>query len=156
MRQVSFLDFPLKVGLRARQHRESLLREFAIIATGGGDRAVVPARLIEIARMHDERYSGLNPQADEAVDAAAKRGDEFIDFVVNVPDRIKKDTVDLGPVLIEVDAYCQSGDLLTLSASGEVRAFWVWFLSEFVRQLNGEAPLRWTEFPMRPVERPTS
>lgn len=149
MRQVTILDFPLKVGLRARQHRESLLREFAIIASGGGDDAEVPKRLIEIARMHDERYSGLNPEADDAVDAAMNRGEEFIDFDVTVPERIKQDTVDLGPVLAEVDAYCRNGDLLTLSPPDDVRAFWIWFLGEFVRQVSGEPPLAWRDFSLR-------
>ena len=146
MRRVKILDFPLKVGVRARQHRESLLREFAIIAIGGGDRADVPKRLLEIAKLHDERYSGLNPEADDAVDAAIERGDEYIDFVVGVPEQIKQDTIDLAPVLIEVDEYCRSGALLTLSPPDDVRAFWTWFLSEFVRQLSGEPPRAWRDF----------
>ncbi len=151
MRQVTFLGFPLKIGIRARQHSESLLREFAIIASGGGDKAEVPKRLIEIAQLHDERYSGLNPEADDAVDAAIKRGEEYIDFVVTVPPRIKDDTVDLAPVLIEVDEYCRNGDLLTLSPSEDVRAFWIWFLSEFVRQLSGAPPLAWRDFSTPPA-----
>jgi hypothetical protein len=136
----------LKVGVRARQHRESLLREFAIIAIGGGDQADVPKRLLEIAQLHDERYSGLNPEADYAVDAAIERGEEFIDFVVSVPEQIKQDTVDLAPVLIEVDEYCRNGALLTLSPPDDVRAFWIWFLSEFVLQLSGEPPRAWRAF----------
>src|SRR2546423_720289 len=116
-----------------------------------GDEAEVPTRLIEIARMHDERYSGLNPQADDAVDAAMERGEEFIDFEVTVPERIKQDTVDLGPVLMEVDEYCRNGDLLTLSPPDDVRAFWIWFLGEFVRQLSGEPPLAWRDFSLRPA-----
>jgi hypothetical protein len=146
MQQVSFIEFPLRVGVRARQHREALLREFAIIALGGGERADIPKRLLEIARMHDERYSGLNPEADEAVDAAIERGDDFMDFDVAVPERIKDDTVDLAPVLAEVDAYCRNGDLLTLSPPDDVRAFWIWFLGELVRQLSGEPPLPWSEY----------
>jgi hypothetical protein len=147
MRQVTILDFPLQIGVRARQHRESLLREFAIIATGGGTKAEVPKRLIEIAQLHDERYSRLNPDADDAVDAAIQGGEEFIDFTVSVPERIKQDTVDLAPILMEVDEYCRNGDLLTLSPPDDVRAFWIWFLSEFVRQLSGEQPLAWSDFP---------
>jgi hypothetical protein len=136
--------------VRARQHREALLREFAIIAIGGGEEADVPKRLLEIARMHDERYSGLNPEADAVVDSAITSGEEYIDFTVDVPVRIKQDTVDLAPILLEVDEYCRNGDLLTLTPSDEVRAFWVWFLLEFVRQLNGEPPLSWPDFVQSP------
>jgi hypothetical protein len=146
MRQVTIVDFPLQIGMQARKHREALLREFAIIATGGGTSAEVPKRLIEIAQLHDERYSRLNPDADDAVDAAIQRGEEYIDFVVTVPERIKQDTVDLAPILMEVDQYCRNGDLLTLSPPDDVRAFWIWFLSEFVRQLSGEQPLAWRDF----------
>jgi hypothetical protein len=151
MRQVTIVDFPLQIGVQARKHREALLREFAIIATGGGSQAEVPKRLIEIAQLHDERYSRLNPDADDAVDAAIQRGEEYIDFVVTVPERIKQDTVDLAPILMEVDEYCRTGDLLTLSPPHDVRAFWIWFLSEFVRQLSGESPLAWRDFPSPPV-----
>ncbi len=150
MRRVTFLDFPLQVGVRARQHREALLREFAIIAIGGGTEADVPKRLLEIARLHADRYSRLNPEADDAVDAAISRGEQFIDFDVSVPDRIKGDTVDLAPILFEVDEYCRNGDLLTLSPPADVRRFWMWFLSEFVRQLDGEAPRSWKAFSPKP------
>jgi hypothetical protein len=78
MRRVSLVDFPLQVGIKARQHRESLLREFAIIAAGGGDRADVPKRLLEIAKLHEDRYAGLNPEADERIDTAIKARSGFI------------------------------------------------------------------------------
>jgi hypothetical protein len=148
MRSVTLLDFPLQVGKRARQHRESLFREFAIIASGGGDDADVPKRLLEIARLHEERYGGLNPEADDAVDAAIAAGDEHMNVVVRVPDRIRQDTIDLAPLLLEVDAYCRNGDLLTLAPGDEIRAFWFWFLREFVRQLDGEPPTSWHRFAM--------
>lgn len=148
MRTVTLIDFPLQIGLRARQHSESLLREFAIIASGGGDGADVPKRLIDIAKLHDDRYAGLNPDADAAVDAAIARGEEFMDVVVSVPERIGQDTLDLANVLLEVDAYCRSGDLLTLSPSEETRSFWVWFLREIVRQVGGEPPGSWRAFTM--------
>ncbi len=146
MRRVEIVQFPLQVGLRARQHSESLLREFAIIATRGGDEADVPKRLLEIAQLHDERYAGLNPEADAAVDDAIERGEAFIDFELQVPDSIRDDTINLAPLLIEVDAYCRNGDMLTLTPSDEIRTFWVWFLSEIVQQLNGAPPTRWDDF----------
>lgn len=151
MRQVTLVDFPLQVGIRARQHSEALMREFAIIAMGGDDRADVPKRLLELSQLHRERYSGMNPDADDRVDAAIARGEEFISLTVDVPVRLKQDTIDLGRVLIEVDAYCRDGDLLTVQPSPEIRKFWIWFLTEFVNQLSGEAPVSWREY-----ELPTS
>ena len=69
---------------------------------------------------------------------------------LDVPERVKGDTVELAPLLREVDEYCRTGDLLTLSPSDDIRAFWVWMLSEFVRQLSGEAPMSWHEFELPP------
>ena len=140
------VDFPLRVASRAYRHREALLREFAIIAIGGGAQADIPKRLIEIATLLDERYAGMNPEAEDAIDAAAKDGAEYIELVVHVPRRIKRDMLDVAPLLVEVDTYCRSGDLLTLTPPEEVRAFWIWFLLEFVRQADGEPPLSWLAF----------
>jgi hypothetical protein len=150
MRQVVLVDFPLRVASKAYQHREALLREFAIIAIGGGEQADVPKRLLEIATVLDDRYSGLNPEADQAVETAFKSGAQFVDLRLQVPDRIKTDTIDIAPLLIEVEEYCKNGDLLTLETPDEVRAFWIWFLVEFVRQHDGEAPLSWREFAIPP------
>jgi hypothetical protein len=149
MHRVVIKDFPLRVASEAYQHRESLLREFAIIAIGGGEQADVPKRLIEIATVMDERYAGLNPEADTVVDTAFKNRSEFVDLELQVPTRIKSDTIDVAPLLLEVDEYCRNGDLLTLTPTDEVRAFWIWFLLEFVRQADGEAPLSWRDFATR-------
>lgn len=146
MRHVQLVDFPLRVAMRAYQHREALLREFAIIAIGGGERADIPKRLIEIATVLDERYSGLNPDADLALEDAWKEKVEFMTLDLQVPRTIRGDTLDVAPLLVEVDEYCRSGDLLTLSPPDEVRAFWIWFLLEFVRQNDGEPPVSWKHF----------
>jgi hypothetical protein len=145
-RRVVLVDFPLRVAGRAYRHREALLREFAIIAIGGGEQADIPKRLVEIATILDERYAGLNPEAEDTLDAAAQRKDEYIDLELTVPPRIKGDTLDLAPLLQEADDYCRTGGLLTLAPSDETRTFWTWFLSEFVRQADGQAPRSWHDF----------
>jgi hypothetical protein len=143
--RVVLVDFPLRVSGRAYRHREALLREFAIIAFGGGEQADVPKRLVEIATILDEQYAGLNQQADEAIDAAAALDVEFLDIELAVPPRVKKDTLDLAPLLLEADEYCRTGGLLTLAPTDEMRSFWLWFLSEFIRQADGQAPRSWRE-----------
>ena len=146
MRRVVLVDYPIKVAQRAYVHREALMREFAIIAIGGGEQADIPKRLLEIVTVLDERYAGLNPQADDALDTAAAQKREYVDLQLQVPRRLKQDTLEFAPLLVEVDTYCRSGDLLTLAPSEEIRAFWIWFFLEFVRQADGERPLSWREF----------
>ena len=144
--RVVLVDFPLRVAGRAYRHREALLREFAIIAFGGGEQADVPKRLVEIATILDEQYAGLNQEADEALDAAASLDVEYLDIELAVPPRVKSDTLDLAPLLLEADEYCRTGGLLTLAPTDEMRTFWLWFLSEFVRQADGKASRSWREF----------
>ncbi len=145
-RRVVLVDFPLRVAGRAYQHRAELLREFAIISFGGGEQADVPKRLVEIATILDERYAGLNPEADDVLDAAQARRSEFVDLELVVPPRVKGDTMDLAPLLLEADEYCRTGGLLTLAPTAEMRTFWMWFLTEFVRQADGQPPRSWCDY----------
>jgi hypothetical protein len=144
--QVVLVDFPLRVAGRAYQHRAALLREFAIIAFGGGEQADVPKRLLEIATILDENYSGMNPAADDAIYEAVSRKVDYITLELTVPPRVKGDSLDLAPLLLEADEYCRNGGLLTLAPTAEMVAFWTWFLSEFVRQADGRPPRSWRDF----------
>jgi hypothetical protein len=147
MRTVVLRDFPVRVMQEAREHGEALLREFALLVHGAVDEdARVPQRLLELAALSDARYSGLNPHAEAIVDAAIERGEEYVDLDLEVPLTFRDETIEAVPVLLEVEEYCRSGQMLTLVPSAEVRTFWVWYLSEFVRQIEGEPPQSWREF----------
>jgi len=145
-RRVVLVDFPIYVSGRAYRNREALLREFAIIAFWGGEQADVPKRLVEIATILDERYSGLNPDAEDALEAAAKRKAEYVDLELTIPRQLRNDTVDIAPLLLEADEYCRTGGLLTLAPTEEMRTFWTWFLTEFVRQSDGAPPRSWRDY----------
>jgi hypothetical protein len=149
VQRIALLGFPVALGLRARQHREALLREFAIIAMGGGERADVPKRLLDIAAESDERYGSLNPEADDAVDLAVANRVPAIDLELSFPERIGADTAETVNVLLEVDEYCRTGDLLTTVPDEAIKLFWIWFLGEFVRQINGVRPTPWPAFARR-------
>jgi len=75
-----------------------------------------------------------------------RRNIDHVDLELMVPTRIKGDTLDLAPLLQEADDYCRTGGLLTLAPSDETRTFWTWFLSEFVRQADGQTPRSWHDF----------
>ena len=149
MRRVALVAFPVQLGLRARQHSEELLREFAIIAMGGGEGADVPKRLLEIAAESDERYSRTTRATHDAIDLAAANGCATVDFELELPERIASDTAETVNVLLEVDQYCGSGELLTLAPPPDIKLFWMWFLGELVRQVSGMQPTSWPEFSRR-------
>jgi hypothetical protein len=147
MRSVQLLDFPVELVQRAREHGEALLREFAMIVHGAGDRDTnVPQRLLELAADSDKRNSGLNPHAEDVLDAARERGDEYVDLDLEVPVSFRQETLDAVPVLLEVEEYCRNGELLTLVPDDDLRRFWQWYLGEFVRQIDGAPAISWRVF----------
>jgi hypothetical protein len=147
MRRVVLLDFPLREMQRAREQSEALVREFAMIVHGAhDDDNRVPERLLELAADSERRYAGLNPHAEDIVEAALARGDEFVDLELSVPETFKQETIDAVPLLLEVEEYCRNGELLTLVTPADLRLFWEWYLVEFVRQIDGEEPISWRDF----------
>jgi hypothetical protein len=145
MPDVTFVDFPVQLANRARVHSEALLREFAFIVAEGRHDTALARRMLEIAATSDERYKSLNPEADALVDAAIERGDEYVDVAVWVPVEFKQAILDAVPVLLEVEQYCRNGQLLTLETPDEIAEFWRWYLGEFLRQIDGEAPQSWRD-----------
>jgi hypothetical protein len=64
-----------------------------------------------------------------------------------VPSSARDACIELEKLLDEADEFCRSGEhLLTLAASPEVVSFRRWFLTEFVRQIDGEDPISWAEY----------
>ena len=47
-------------------------------------------------------------------------------------------------MLAEVDEYCRAEDLLTLQRTPEQVRLQDWVCEEFLRQLHGEPPRRWS------------
>ena len=143
MHRVLLRDFPVQLAYEARQHGESLLRELAFIVADGRDDTPVARRLLELAAHTDEHYAGMNPEADALLDAAHARGDEYVDLDLQVPADFLDTALEAVPVLVEVDKFCRTGQLLTLPPSDELRAFWRWYLGEYIRQIGGEPPVSW-------------
>ncbi len=142
-RRVVLVDLPLRLWDRARQHSDALVREFAFIVAERRDDTQLARRLLEIAETSDARYANLNPEAEDRVEAALRHGEDSITVEVWVPVDFKQHIVDAVPVLVEVDEYCRRGALLTLATPDDLRAYWSWYLGEFVRQIDGEAPTPW-------------
>jgi hypothetical protein len=141
---VSILGCPLGIFQQGRRHAEALLRELAIIVDGGGDNTELPKRFLDTIAVVRRRAGGLNTGAEKAIEEAIERGDEEIDFDVVLPAAIGRGASQFSALLDEIDQYCRAGDLLTLEAPSEVRAFQRWYLTEIERQLGGEPPTRWS------------
>ena len=144
MHRVVLVDFPIHLWDRARQHSDALRREFAFIAAEGRKDTDLARRLLTIAETSDRRYATLNPDAEALVESALQCGEAFITVELSVPADFKEHIIESAPVLLEVDQYCRGGELLTLAISDDLRAYWTWYLGEFVRQIDGNDPIPWT------------
>jgi hypothetical protein len=143
--------FPLDVFREARNHSEGVLREFAFIVDGGGDNTELPRRLLDIVNRVRARGAGLNTGAERAIESARDRGDKSVDFELVVPVRMAAGATEFADLLDEVDKYCQSGELLTLATTPEIREFRRWYLHEMAHQLQGEPPTSWPEWRDRAI-----
>jgi hypothetical protein len=134
---------PIDLLERARSHNESLMREFAFIAQSDEERTEVPARLLALVDRARARLVGLNVAVEEQIAAARARGDDTCDLRVTLPSNGRALAVQLSNLFEEAEEFCRRGDLLTLAASEEPSRFRAWYLDQYVRQLDGEAPTAW-------------
>jgi hypothetical protein len=142
--EVRILSLPVPVWEQAREHGDGMMREFALIQLSGSDRRGVPRRLLELADELKDRFAGFTEASDAELAAASASQALEVDLVYKVPADLADACVRLGSLLDEADGYCQAGDhLLTLVTPPDPRAFRIWFLEEFVRQIAGEDPLPW-------------
>jgi hypothetical protein len=145
--EVRVLGMPLAVYRTASAHHDELFREFALVlarpATAGHE---VPAQLLGLIERLSERFSGFTATPEATLQAAIERGDEMIDLTYEVPAAVADGARELTELLSRADDYCRHGDLLTVAPSAEAVRFRDWYLSEFVNQVNGEAPVPWSEY----------
>lgn len=149
---VRIIGLPLAVYSRAQQHGEELIREFELVALSmEGDprrREEVPGRLIDLIEELQASYGGAAEDAETRITSAMEAGAETVDVVVRVPRDASTAVQRLDELLDEADAYCAAGThLMTLAASPESVRFRKWYLGEFVRQLAGERPTTWEDYP---------
>jgi hypothetical protein len=133
--------------LRTRQHHDELLRELTLMALAEDDRMQthpLPGRLATLVETLGRRYRGSTSRADAVRDAAIERGDATVDLSYRVPRSIATDLSMLQEMLDAADDFCRSGELLTLPRDDVMVAFSRWYTDEFIRQLDGLPPTRWT------------
>lgn len=150
--EVRLLELPTSVHERAQAHGAGLAREFRLLreqVAGEGDEADdVPARLLDLMAVLGERYTDATEEQDDLIWGAHERGQESVPEVVyQVPSDVAGAATALLALLDEADDFCRSGQhLLTVVSSPEVRRYRHWYLTEFVRQIGGAAPVPWPAY----------
>lgn len=148
LQEIRLLQFPLALWQRSQEHIDELLREFALIARGEAEHPdSVPHRLMELIADLTAAYGGIGTATERERDEAVARGESVVDLVYNVPPAMAEPVRRLGDMLEEADGYCRRGrHLLTLQTPPDQLVFRRWFLSEFLTQLGGAAPVPWPEY----------
>jgi hypothetical protein len=148
---VRLLNVPVRLLLAGREHHDSLMREFRLLALSQADGAYVPARLAELTQVLGVRYAAARDRPDADVDAALERGDDTVDLSYELPadPALTAGLVELDRLMTAADEFCRDRQLLAPERSPAMVEFARWYLDEFISQLAGGAPSRW-DGPLHP------
>jgi hypothetical protein len=141
---VQLLGVPLALLERARQHHDSLEREFRLLTLSRPeDRAHVTSRLLDLVREVSEPAAAIGAAQADAVNAAYARGETTVDLAVPVPPAAAGACRRLGSLFAEADEFCRRGDLLNVATPPDCVELRHWYLGQFVAQIEGAPPTPW-------------
>jgi anti-sigma regulatory factor (Ser/Thr protein kinase) len=141
--RVNILDVPLALYVGFQHHFRELRREVRLLALAHESNYPLAKSLSDLFGSLDRQLrDGIGV---EQIEAALAQGLESTDLVVHMPRATASTLVRFVELLDLADGFCRAERLLSLARTPEQRKFQEWFLSEFVRQSNGEPPLSWLE-----------
>lgn len=136
---------PLSEFLAFQVHYRELRREVRLLALAHESDYPLAKTLSDLFGSLDrDLRAGIRSEDIESAQAA---GETTTDLRVNMPRATAQSIGRFLELLDLADAFCHDERLLSLARTSEQRRFQQWFLGEFVRQLNGEAPLAWPDAP---------
>lgn len=141
---IRLLGYPLRRGVRMREHREAVLRELRIL---GLTRAIADPTLAALASsvgdLLSAEYAGhLTPAATRVLQALAAGGDSVdLDYARVQDHEHLVEQWSVGIAHLE-DLSTDTG-LATLATPDDVRELQRWVLEEFDAQLHGRTPQPW-------------
>ena len=145
--EVRLLNFPLQVFVKAREHHEELLREFALLALSPPKERPgrhVPHQFLDLINTLGVKYAGLGASTDAIRDAAIARGEMTVDLTYELPRSVGPAMSEFRELLEQADQFCQDGQMLTMALATQEREFLWWFIDEISNQADGAAPSPWT------------
>ncbi len=137
------LGYPVRLGVRAREHTSGVLRECALLSQAGYE-THAPARLLEVAEALTRSWSGELATIEQQRTDALLRGDATVDLVY--PGRVGSIEMVLAwrSAMEALDAYAESAALLSLATPQRLVDLRNWMVEEMIRQTEGGEPRPWT------------
>jgi len=141
--RVHILDVPVALYVGFQHHFRELRREVRLLALAHESDYPLAKSLSDLFGILERQLrDGLG---FEQIEAALSQGVDTTDLVVHMPRATATTLVRFVELLDLADDFCREERLLSLARSPEQRQFQSWFLTEFVRQANGEEPTSWLE-----------
>jgi anti-sigma regulatory factor (Ser/Thr protein kinase) len=141
--RIEIRDVPLDLYTGFQHHSRELRREVRLLA-------LAYESYYPLAKTLSDQFGLLDRQLREGIgieqiEAAVEAGESSTDLVCHLPRADAATLTRFVELLDLADEFCREERLLSLARSAEQRKFQVWFLNEFVRQANGQAPKSWLE-----------
>ena len=141
--RVQIEDVPLALYVGFQHHFRELRREVRLLSLAHQSDYPLAKSLSDLFGTLDRQLrDGIGI---EQTDAALARGLESTDLVVHMPRADASTLLRFVELLDLADEFCREERLLSLARSPEQRRFQDWFLTEFVRQADGQTPRSWRE-----------
>ena len=141
--RVHILDVPIALYVGFQHHFRELRREVRLLALAHETDYPLAKSLSDLFGALDRQLR--DGMGIEQIEAAVAQGLASADLVVHMPRATAQTLVQFVELLDLADEFCRAERLLSLARSPEQRRFQAWFLTEFVRQADGAAPLSWLE-----------
>lgn len=134
------LDVPLATSL-SRQYAD-LRRELRLLAVAHQDAYPLAANLSAMFSSYERQ---LPRDASFAVKRARRAGSAVIDIDVTVEPEAAPILQTMLEMFDLADAFCKAERLLSIQRTPEQRAFHIWYLTEYIRQIDGQPPITFRE-----------
>lgn len=134
-------DVPTELLLAAKGHIDSLIREFALLASGaaGGATSPVPRELMSLIERVVGNFSEARQSIKKQALRAAERGEPRTRLTLQLPLSAAEAGLAYLAALDEVDAYCRNEQMLTLESPPAHRLFRSWYVDGLVEALQRAA-----------------
>ena len=135
--------YPVRLGMRAREHTSAILRECALLSHSAPSTSA-PARLVFLAQRITANYAGELASVEQQRTQALERGDRTVDLRYTVGRGTREVVENWQAVVRELDRYAAGSSLLTRATPADQVRLRDWTLGEFIAQLDGAPPRPWT------------
>jgi anti-sigma regulatory factor (Ser/Thr protein kinase) len=144
--RIGILGVPLRLFVEFQRHYRELRREVRLLALAHEAEYPLAKDLSELfGALERDLREGIGA---EQIEQSLASGAATADLHVAMPQETAATIGRFIELLDLADAFCRAERLLSLARTPDQQRFQRWFLSEFVRQQQGQPPLAWQDAPV--------